>query len=251
MTAETKKKLTKDSGILILLVGLTGAGKSHFINVLAGTQNTAPEGDSLTPKTGEVGHYVVEAPLGSGGGTPQKLILVDTPGFDGETSGGGDAAVLVNIFKWLTEHCDGIRLGGIIYFHPLTHDRGAVHYIKIKEANPGEVHETSLMRYLRGFATRLGQNRLMLVTTKWESATQWKEDFTKRHDRMSEVWKPLVDAGATIWRFPDNLGSAELIIQNLVKQETLPLSRIQGPPSQESSTHKRAVDWSCGLLVNK
>ncbi|KAJ4301515.1 hypothetical protein N0V90_003608 [Kalmusia sp. IMI 367209] len=81
---------------LIIVMGVTGAGKSYFVNQLK--PNSVAEGHSL------------------------KSGVVDTPGFDDDED--SDAEILAKITRFLTaQYRLGICLKGIIYLYPITQNR--------------------------------------------------------------------------------------------------------------------------------
>ncbi|CAJ2505077.1 Uu.00g124710.m01.CDS01 [Anthostomella pinea] len=101
-------------GILRLAVfGMTGAGKTSFINKATGAQlEVGGSGNSCT-KDVQYGETTVNA---------KKVLLLDTPGFD--DSGGRDADIFVEISKWLAvAEASGTSVDGVIIMQPINKPR--------------------------------------------------------------------------------------------------------------------------------
>ncbi|KAF9497035.1 hypothetical protein BDN71DRAFT_1505268 [Pleurotus eryngii] len=106
--------LTKEDKIIVLM-GVTGAGKSTFINTATGLQDGAVVGDGLDPCTQDVQAYRCAHPQTKG-----QIVFVDTPGFD-ETH---DVDILVKITTWLANlHKQLLSPSGFLYLHPLSANR--------------------------------------------------------------------------------------------------------------------------------
>jgi len=87
-------RITSAAGPLILLLGQTGAGKSHFINVAA-DERIAPVHNAQTSTDLEVRHFILQDPKCPS----HSLVLVDAPGFDHLIE--SDSEILTRIGEWL------------------------------------------------------------------------------------------------------------------------------------------------------
>ena len=102
----------KDRQITIVLLGVTGAGKSTFAHIASG-QNVVI-GHGVDPCTQDP--LAVHFKLGD-----RNIVLVDTPGFDDDVR--SDVEILGDIAKWLAQ--EGLitdrPVDGLILLHPATH----------------------------------------------------------------------------------------------------------------------------------
>jgi len=129
MTADTSKP---GDANMILIMGVTGSGKSYLINQLAGRQ-VVEESDQLDsckynhdriPWISVVNSFqgtaVCQAvPIEVG---KTKVLLIDTPGFD--DSERSDTEILTEISKLLAaQYKLGVNLKGVIYLHRITDNR--------------------------------------------------------------------------------------------------------------------------------
>ncbi|KAK3359514.1 P-loop containing nucleoside triphosphate hydrolase protein [Lasiosphaeria hispida] len=184
----------KDPQITILLLGVTGAGKSTFAAMASG-QNV------------KVGHGVdpcTQDPLAvSFDMDNQKVVLIDTPGFDDSVR--SDVEILKDIAKWLMK--EGLiknhPLDGLILLHPATHTvvRG---------------NERKRARLLEKILGDDAYNRVVIATTMWENL--WPEDSARSpsgHDQGLEgsVWSKFCEKGAKVTKHNNTKDSAHRIIR--------------------------------------
>ncbi|KAG6915138.1 hypothetical protein DXG01_013077, partial [Tephrocybe rancida] len=87
---------TTSTDAMIIILGQTGAGKSTFINHLAGREIMSV-GHGLEAYTNTVSDYTIPDPTSRHG----QVILVDTPGFDDDDT--NDLQINKRIVQWLTE----------------------------------------------------------------------------------------------------------------------------------------------------
>ncbi|KAJ3544808.1 hypothetical protein NMY22_g2656 [Coprinellus aureogranulatus] len=174
--------------IVIPVMGPTKAGKSSFLNRLAGSR-TFEVGGRLASCTSSIGSLVLSAnmvpahllqDLGS-----RRIVLVDTPGFDDTHM--GDEEVLNRIVNWLTSsYRKGMRVGGVLYLHDISRD-----------GFPG-----SSFRNLKMFRKLCGSramDRVLFITTKWDRLTG---DIAQGMERVKELksdfWNEMLELGATV-----------------------------------------------------
>ncbi|PPQ70203.1 hypothetical protein CVT25_011554 [Psilocybe cyanescens] len=112
-------------GIVILVMGTIGVGKSTFINMAAKEERTKVSAGQ-DPCTTEVQTVSIDV-------SPELLLrfpwlrsrslyLVDTPGFDSPYE--SDQEIMDKIMKWLKgPYASKMVLGGVIYLHDISDDR--------------------------------------------------------------------------------------------------------------------------------
>ncbi|KAH8593569.1 hypothetical protein B0O99DRAFT_515097 [Bisporella sp. PMI_857] len=192
--------------VIIAIMGCTGVGKSTFIKT-SGAQSVNPDdfgcnptvGDGLESCTAEPQIYQI----------PQtNIYFIDTPGFNDTNI--SDREMLRRISTQLANlHAQREDIAGILYLHPITHERLT----------------GSAKKNLDMFAKVVGpqnMSRCTFVTTKWS-----KEDPTIAANREKELigsqnlWKPMFDRGVKYARFGDSSASVMQIISPLCEGKTL------------------------------
>ncbi|KAF3911197.1 hypothetical protein AA313_de0209992 [Arthrobotrys entomopaga] len=204
-------KLEVDDGDLsmLMIMGVTGAGKSYFINQLVGKQ-VVEESDSLHSCTQQC--QLVPATIAG-----NKTLVIDTPGFD--DSKRSDTEILTEIANVLTAQYElGVKLKGIIYLHRISDTR----------------YQSSAIKTLQMFQKICGTSAMknvMLCTTRWDGVgatlgakreKQLKDDF----------WAYMVHNGSTMTRFYGDDDSARTIAGQLLCRNTVVLD-IQRELSEE------------------
>jgi len=206
---ESQTLITKDSGVVILLLGETGVGKSTFINTAAG-RPVAIVNHSLTPdELLVVRHFIVQHPQHS----TRSFVFVETPGFDHLFA--TDEEILKQIIKWLKISCHSdVPFGGIVYLHDINNSRvqpmtaGTLTLVKLSRPEPA--------------------GHVLLTTVKWGRAQQDHLDAELRENELkSSNWKEILDRGSQICRFINTEDSAWNIIDTLLREEPLELHVIQ------------------------
>ncbi|KAG6917337.1 hypothetical protein DXG01_002908 [Tephrocybe rancida] len=188
----------RDTDIVIPIMGPTGAGKSTFINWVAG-QNVAVVGHNLKSETAQLQHVILTHPTDP----TRRIIVVDTPGFDDTYV--ADSEILRRIAVWLAQsYSANMTLAGVIYLH--------------------EISQTRMLgtarKNLDMFNKLIGKDatkNVVLATTKWgdipdEVGGRREEQLRERH------WKWMVDLGAKLFRFTDSRESGWAIIQHILDQ---------------------------------
>ncbi|KAF2624832.1 hypothetical protein BU25DRAFT_314465, partial [Macroventuria anomochaeta] len=117
----------------IIVMGLTGAGKSAYISRL--TEQNVAIGHTLQSCTTKVNGYPYQRPNG------QRIWLIDTPGFDDTDK--ANPAILREIVSFLCAFCneENLIIGGLLYIHRITDIRMAgssLAALRIFEALCGE-----------------------------------------------------------------------------------------------------------------
>jgi hypothetical protein len=176
-------------------MGVTGAGKSTFISKLC---PGAVAGHGLKSETKEIAVYTFQHADG------KTVHLIDTPGFDDTYK--SDTDVLKDLAYYLAKsYREGLLLTGIIYLHPITHNR---------------LNGTAFknLRTFRKLCGEQGVKSVILVTTMWESvhpASLGAERETELVD-TAEFWGDMKRNGSEVRRHMNSRESAVEIISFLV-----------------------------------
>ncbi|OAP61421.1 hypothetical protein AYL99_03624 [Fonsecaea erecta] len=188
----------------ILVMGLTGSGKSTFIQK-ATRDPSIKIGDDLQSVITEVQHY----PMVHNG---YEVFLIDTPGFDDGVLGDDD--VLKKIAEFVNTVCSvEWTFGGIIYIHDIT---------RVRMGNVGTLN----VRVLEKFAGRENYKNISLVTNKWGELTR-PEVGLQREKQLQEhpsYWAEMRQTGcqARMCRFDNTEASAKEIIDWHLEQSCVP-----------------------------
>ncbi|KAK4182193.1 hypothetical protein QBC35DRAFT_445564 [Podospora australis] len=235
---------------VILVMGVTGAGKSYFVNQLKsrGVQEEAKEGHSLrsgsypwrffeqnircveTTRCQAVQIFLDdEDDEDSDADGPRSVTIVDTPGFDDTER--SDAEVFQEITEFLsTQHALGIPLRGVLYLHKITDNRVT----------------GSSRTYLGLLEPLLGteaMNNVILVTTMWYVMRGDLEGQGMRREGelMNDYWRPLIDKGAIVSRFSGSPESAFSIVSKLAAKEPVVLKLQEETIDSEKGLRKTAA----------
>ncbi|KAK0649146.1 P-loop containing nucleoside triphosphate hydrolase protein [Cercophora newfieldiana] len=200
--ALTQGPRDKDHQVTIVLLGVTGAGKSTFASIASRSPVTI--GHGIEPCTQDP--LAVRFKLPDSG---QSIVLIDTPGFDDSVR--TDLEILADIAKWLASQ-GFVRkhpLDGLILLHPATH---AV-------VRRNETQRTRLLEKLLGDDA---YSRVIIATTMWEnlSAEEFMASVGGHMGRFGEqgVWANFRKKGATFMRHDNTEESAHKIIQHIVSK---------------------------------
>nr|KAK5434724.1 hypothetical protein LTR18_010219 [Exophiala xenobiotica] len=178
----------------LLVMGMTGSGKSTFIQRATG-DISIETGGGLLSVTREVKSYPV---VHKG----YEIFLIDSPGFDDDSLSDDD--VLKKIADFVNNiHNLNWTIGGIIYLHDISQAR---------LRNTGTIN----IRVLETFAGRENWNNLSLVTNKWSDPK--KPDELLREQQLQEhprFWAEMCNAGgrARMCRFDNTEATAKQIIE--------------------------------------
>ncbi|OAG21716.1 P-loop containing nucleoside triphosphate hydrolase protein, partial [Alternaria alternata] len=208
---------------MILVMGVTGAGKSYFINQLAGSK-VVEEGDSLDSCTQSC--QLVPVQLGQ-----SKVLLLDTPGFDDTTR--PDSEILGEIAKVLTaQYKLGVQLKGVLYIHRITDIRFNRSSVKTFEILKGVVGPDALQNVL-------------LVTSRWDGVTQATGSDRERQLR-EKFWAYMLGRGSNMSRFLGDRDSAIALTGQLLCKDVVVLELQKEIVHQK----KRLDQTAAGSLVN-
>ncbi|KAK3401545.1 P-loop containing nucleoside triphosphate hydrolase protein [Sordaria brevicollis] len=201
------------SDVVILVLGMTGSGKSQFISKLTGAETGV--GHNLQSGTVSLDLYsCVE--------NGRRIFVADTPGF-GDTRR-PDVEILKDIAFFLGQiYRHNVRLGGILYLHPITDNRVS-----------GSALRT--FHLLRALCGPQALKCAALVTTKWDSLRSAKDDLaaTDRENELkytSNFWGLMRQQGSQVHRWFGSESSARSIVRELFQSSyqstSLPVLQIQ------------------------
>ncbi|KAF8130134.1 P-loop containing nucleoside triphosphate hydrolase protein [Boletus edulis] len=182
---------------VIIVMGLTGTGKTNFINKLAGNPERREAG-GLVSDTQHVTPYPISYH------PSLRVVLVDTPGFDNTHR--KDSETLELITDWLTQKYPDwttLKIAGIIYFHRITDN----------SMSGSTLRSLDVLRQLCG-DTSLPRTRL--VTTMWDQAKNQDMAAQRETQLISKFWRDLIAGGALARRFHNSSSSAWDIVEDLL-----------------------------------
>ncbi|KAF9032348.1 P-loop containing nucleoside triphosphate hydrolase protein [Panaeolus papilionaceus] len=190
---------------LILLMGLTGVGKSSFIEAFLDTSSTLDiSGDDLEGVTQEIVAYRLVNIVDK---YNEPIHLIDTPGFaDRKIS---EMRIVKLVQEWLKAH-DLLGVTGILYFDRISDIRIA----------------GSKRRGLEMFKDIAGADAakaIVIATTMWDCL--WKESSIERansrYQQMQDtIWKDFVEGGSRITKF-ENTRESALDVLDLILDQTI------------------------------
>ncbi|KAG2342299.1 hypothetical protein BDR05DRAFT_976483 [Suillus weaverae] len=186
-------------------MGVTGSGKSTFINIASGSN--LPVSRSLESCTREV---QTSRPFVVNG---RVVTLIDTPGFDDTTR--SDTDVLSMIAAYLSnayEH--GSKLAGVIYMH------------RISDYRMGGKSKGNF-KIFRELCGESSLKNILIVTNMWsEVKPEIGEAREVELASKDKFFKPLLEKGARMLRHDGTLESAHTTLRYLINSHPATL-RIQ------------------------
>ncbi|KAH7127553.1 P-loop containing nucleoside triphosphate hydrolase protein [Dactylonectria macrodidyma] len=205
---------------VILVMGVTGAGKSYFLNQLK--SQSVQEGHSLFAET--QGCQAVQIFLDDED-EKRSITVVDTPGFDDTER--PQAEILAEITDYLAaQHISGLPLRGILYLHKITENR-----------------MTGTSRtYLKLLEDLVGDDALknvILVTSMWNMLRPQDRRVAVQREQqlLDNFWSPMVEKGSYVAQFDGTPDSAYALVFQLAGKQSVVLD-IQ----------KEIVDGDCSIL---
>ncbi|KAM0206431.1 hypothetical protein ACHAQD_012442 [Fusarium lateritium] len=222
---------SKVKNIYIALMGLTGAGKSSFINHC--TKHQVLIGDGLQACTKNVEIYSFNYSPGI------TVHLVDTPGFDDTNR--KDSDILRDISAWLSKsYTEKVLLNGILYLHRISDPR---------MQGSGKMSINLLIR----LCGRNALKNVVLVTTMWEKVeTEVGKRREKELESTEEFWGYMKRHGSQTRRHHNNEESARSVLSIFVPEspdiqpETVALA-IQ---KELADDHKTLDQTGAGMLLD-
>lgn len=189
--------------LVIVVVGLTGAGKSSLIRDLTGNASIVL-GHQLEPCTRHVSWYRATVPspytrhLGS-----RRLILVDTPGFnDGHLD---EPEVLRQVSRWLAQSYDANKaVTGIVYLND----------ISLQQIFKSSRIDLPMITKLCG-ETRC--KKVVLATSKWDCLADTRVGDQHEQELRENLWGAAVERGAKVMRIERKPVDAHAIVSYLLE----------------------------------
>ncbi|KAH7146868.1 P-loop containing nucleoside triphosphate hydrolase protein [Dactylonectria estremocensis] len=190
---------------IILVLGVTGAGKSYFLNQLK--SHSVEEGHSLRSETTQCNAVQIFLDYEE----KRSITVVDTPGFDDTTRPHGE--VLAEITEFLAaQHTLGVPLRGLLYLHKITDNRmtgSSITYLRLLESLVGD-HALE---------------NLILVTTMWNKLRDEDRGQALRHEQelLDDYWGPMEEKGSYVAQFDGTPDSAYALIFQLAGKDSVVL----------------------------
>ncbi|PMD60350.1 uncharacterized protein K444DRAFT_528351, partial [Hyaloscypha bicolor E] len=180
---------------VILVMGMTGAGKSSFIQHLTDCDVKIGHGMLPCERTSEIGFYSLT--LGN-----RAVTLVDTPSFDDKNR--SDLEILQEIiyFLGLIYSSTSVKLAGIIYLQRMT----------------GLGIQSSARRcqnIIEALCGKSALSHLVLATTMFESENPWEEERIVRR-WFQYHWGFSLKSVAAVYRHDDTKKSAWRILNYIL-----------------------------------
>ncbi|KAF5002779.1 hypothetical protein FDECE_10524 [Fusarium decemcellulare] len=207
---------------VILVMGVTGAGKSYFMNQLK--SQCVKEGHSLSSETR--GCQAVQIFLED---DKRSITVVDTPGFNDTQR--SEADILAEITDYLTaQHISGLPLRGILYLHKITDNR-------VTGAS-----KTSL-QVLEDLVGDDALKNVILVSTMWNMLRPQdrKRAAAREQELLDEFWGPMIEKGSYITQFDGTPDSAYALVFQLAGRESVVLDVQKQLVDQDQSILETAA----------
>lgn len=208
--------MAPDGVIRLAVFGMTGAGKTSFVNHATGvTFEVSDSGDScelhyncmfpgsrfiysvLTATQGTRTIQQAETTIGD-----QRYILYDIPGYNDSNNEDGD--LFVSMGRWLAvAHRNGCLLNGVVLMQCITDVR---------------VADTEQARN-KLFEKTVGPSmfkQVAIVSTMWNQVNP-EFGLKNENNRLrgeNAVWRKLIDGGATVLRYKHDEDSAKAVLRH-------------------------------------
>ncbi|KAK4141807.1 uncharacterized protein C8A04DRAFT_30652 [Dichotomopilus funicola] len=182
--------------ILIAVIGVTGAGKTTFVNTATG-ENSLEANDDVDSVTEEAVSVTCSV-------DKQSVTLIDTPGFDDRKR------TEVDILKLVAKHLmdtyrDGTKLNGVIFLQPINQPR----------VGAAEGSRTRLFKKLLG---EEAFRRVVIGGTMWTDRADAERKMGQRAQRQ-DIWGDMVQGGAKMVAYDNTPEGAAEIIRILMKNK--------------------------------
>ncbi|KAH6880663.1 hypothetical protein B0T10DRAFT_565399 [Thelonectria olida] len=187
--------MSASEGVVILVMGVTGVGKSTFISKLTGDDSGI--GHELTSFTQGMGFHTMQL-------KGKSVHLVDTPGFNDTWR--SDIDILSEIVFILCQiYKRGMKTAGILYLHRISDNR----------VSGSAMKNFKLLESVCGFESA---SRVSLVTTMWGDTVIDPQELLRESRLVStdDFWGRLCRHGSRTKRWRGDGSSALSIVDELV-----------------------------------
>ncbi|KAF2735586.1 hypothetical protein EJ04DRAFT_576067 [Polyplosphaeria fusca] len=189
---------------LILVMGVTESGKSHFINSLQ--PGSAPRGHGLESETKSCS--LIRTRIGA-----TTVAMLDTPSFNDDAL--SDADILSQISTFLTtHHPPSIRLAGIIYLHRISDPRFAHTFSRF-------------LTLLLSICGRAALSHTALVSTMWSAEPARHAALARDSQLQNQQWRELIEAGSHVFQFDGSRAMAQTIVGQVLGMGGSVVLRVQ------------------------
>ncbi|PGH29951.1 hypothetical protein GX50_07286 [[Emmonsia] crescens] len=194
----------RQDDIVVPIMGLTGAGKSTFISLLADSQGV-PIRHSLKGRTKDVEMYSYQIDRKT------RVILVDIPSFN--TTSRSNILTLRSIANFLCRiHSTNIKMAGIIYLHDIT----------ARRMDDPALYNLHMLKKLCGAR---GLSSVIMTTNMWGNLGTFDEGASREKQLRDRYWRSILGHGSMMMRHNGSKQSAEEIVKALLlrKQQSIVL----------------------------
>ncbi|KAI1171836.1 P-loop containing nucleoside triphosphate hydrolase protein [Nemania sp. FL0916] len=212
---------------LIAVMGLTGTGKTTFINNVSGSD--LETSDSLHSCTEDIqcSYFTID---------DHQVCLIDSPGFDDTKL--NDSEILTRIATYLAGLSEQKReLTGLLYLY------------NINNVRVGQSASRNI-RTFRGLVGKTNMRNVVLVTTRWPETDDGEDKI--RENRVKELesedgfWGSMMKAGARHEKLRNTKEDGIRVIRSLLMKDTVEL-QLQS----ELRQGKSLIDTTAGQTVNE
>ncbi|KAF9031296.1 hypothetical protein BJ165DRAFT_1518977 [Panaeolus papilionaceus] len=190
----------------IMLVGVTGSGKSNFLECLADDKTLGLSKNQLESVTQSIECYrVVNVKKKSNIGINGEIYLIDTPGFSDRKM--SEKKIVSMLHEWAGASMDNLGLAAdrAIYFERITDPRMSGSKKRAKE----------IFQMITGERT---ERRVTIATTMWD--TLWNDEQRDKAEKRfeeysSSCWENFTSNGTRCVKF-ENTQQSALSVLNLV-----------------------------------
>ena len=218
----------KFEGPIVLVLGLTGAGKTTFINHISKSALAVGRGMKSCTATSE---YVTVKKNGV------EVAFVDTPGFDDPEK--SDAQILIDVTTWIQTNLGGTeKITAALYLHSIetTKMRGSA---------------LDNVEFFQRLVGNKAMSNITLVTTHWDKTD---EAIGKEREGYlaSDPWNVMIQHGAGIYRLDNKYSSCYNMVERVLRAQPKFLqiqTEMAGERKRLSETDAGANLW--GKLETK